>query len=108
MERIINIIAFVILCAAVYVGIQYSSRASDAGNEAERIHKQIEQLECDMEEFSQEQDNQDLEDLKEEKRGLDDTIFSLKEDLGVSGGEEGGKDGAEEQTGEDEEGETEE
>lgn len=109
MERIINIIAFVVLCAAVYFGIQYSSRANDARNEAERTLKQIKQLERDIEEISQEQDNQDLEDLEEEKKGLEGTILSLKEDLGVDGGEEEGeKAGAEEQTEEDEEGESEE
>ena len=100
MERIIDIIAFVVLCAAVYVGIPYSSRASDAEKETVRIHKQIEQLESDMEEFDQERENQNLEALKAEKEGLDNTILSLREDLGVSGGEE--------QTEEDEEGETEE
>ena len=100
MERIIDIIAFVVLCAAVYVGLQYSSRASDAEKETGKIHEQIKQLERHMKEFDHERDNQDLEALKAEKERLDDTILSLKEDLGVSGGEE--------QTGGDEEGETEE
>ena len=84
-DRIINVVAFVVLCAAVYYGIQYSGMAKTAGDKIEMINQKLTQVEQGSDRISEQTDGLRIDSLKEEKEDLEDQITLLKEDLGLAG-----------------------
>ena len=55
-DRIINVVAFVVLCAAVYYGIRYSGMAKTAGDKIEMINQKLTQVEQGSDRISEQTD----------------------------------------------------
>lgn len=104
-DKIMNVAAFVVLCAAVYYGIQYSGMAKTAEGGIEVINKKLTQIKQDRDQIREKEEELGIDSLKEQKEDLEGQITALKQDLGLAGEKKDEKE--QDETNEDEEEEAE-